>query len=44
MIDHFAAEFKEKTKIDVFAKPRSLLRMRVAVEKVLYDRYRAFAF
>uniref|UniRef100_A0A7S0WU64 Heat shock protein 70 n=1 Tax=Pyramimonas obovata TaxID=1411642 RepID=A0A7S0WU64_9CHLO len=34
LVAHFAAEFKEKRKIDIYEKPRSLLRMRVAVEKL----------
>jgi heat shock protein 4 len=34
LIDHFAAEFKEKYKIDIYSNPKAYFRVAVAVEKL----------
>eukprot|EP01118_Nematostelium_gracile_P012634 TRINITY_DN4644_c0_g2_i2.p1 TRINITY_DN4644_c0_g2~~TRINITY_DN4644_c0_g2_i2.p1 ORF type:complete len:812 (-),score=307.07 TRINITY_DN4644_c0_g2_i2:23-2458(-) len=34
LVDHFAKEFKDKYKIDVYTNPRALLRLGVACERV----------
>jgi heat shock protein 4 len=34
LVDHFAAEFKEKYKLDIFSNPKALVRVHAAAEKL----------